>query len=153
MSLPWERKPDPGPPQRPEPPMSVSARNPETGTVVKVTVPPDIREMMRQALVEAAVENKDILLANGKSALAAAVTGRSPEVHLEQSFEAGPATVRTFIQGAVLDIGAAVFAVVATMIGPDFNAFDKEAWTIVGVMMVKTVVQTAMSYTMKMKVR
>jgi hypothetical protein len=40
----------------------------------------------------------------------------------------------------------------ATVIGPGADVFDKELWTLVGAMMLKTIIQTGMSYMMRMQV-
>jgi hypothetical protein len=132
----------------------IVARNPHTGETVRVDIGSDLREAIRQAITQSVVESKDDVTARADKALRKMVkveVDKEVDDHIEESFAGGPATTRTFIQGAVLDIGAAVFAVVATMVGPDFDAFDKEAWTIVGVMMVKTVIQTGMSYMLRFK--
>ena len=176
MGMPWDRdnqdrrhSPEPYTPPRNLPPVPpqqmrpdtvpVSARNPQTGEQVRVDISQDLRAAIQQAIKAAVNENKDGLAQSGQAVVKSAVAGSRPtfelpeSVHLESSFEAGPATIRTFMQGAALDMGAAVFAVVATMLGPDTDIFDKELWGIVGVMMVKTVIQTGLSYAMKMRVR
>lgn len=152
--------PRPTPPQQMQPDVPpIVARNPQTGETVRVDIGADLREAIRQAITGAVVENKDIMQANANKAIAKMVKAEVKEEvdekteQLEESFSGGPATTRTFIQGAALDIGAAVFAVLATAIGPDSNLFDKEMWGIVGVMMLKTLVQTGLSYMMRFQAK
>lgn len=148
-------------PQRPQqmqpdiPP--VVARNPQTGETVRVDIGTELREAIRQAITQSVVDNKDAMAANTNRAIAKMVKAEVKEEveeqtdNLEASFSGGPATTRTFIQGAALDIGAAVMAVVATMVGPDTDIFSTELWTLVGVMMLKTILQTFMSYAIRFK--
>jgi hypothetical protein len=126
----------------------VVATNTQTGQ----RVPVDLQAVIQQAVNQAVAQNKDQLAIRAQRAIEKAVTKESDEIReeIEGSFTGGIATTRTFIQGAAIDIGAAVLAVLATMIGPDTNLFDKELWAIVAVMMVKTVIQTGISYTMRL---
>jgi hypothetical protein len=133
----------------------VVARNPQTGETVKVDIGTELREAIRQAITQSVVENKDSMQAGTQRAIAKMVKAEVAEEveeqsdNLEAAFSGGPATTRTFIQGAALDIGMAVFAGMAMLIGPDADLFSAELWTIVGVMMVKTVIQTGLSYMMR----
>ena len=171
MTMPWDRdpyrpppqnmKPDvprpPSPPAQPAQRIPVTARNPQTGQRVNIDLGTDLRAAIQQAVNQAVGQSAQAMAENANNTLNRMVKKEvrreieDEEGLIEKSLGGGPATTRTFIQGAILDIGAAVFAVVATMVGPDFNAFDREAWTIVGVMMVKTVIQTGLSYLMKFK--
>lgn len=155
--------PQPMPGQQMQPDVPIVARNPQTGEQVRVDLSTDLREAIRQAIVQAAVENKDALQANAQRALVKKVQGEQLSVaaptpaalagtELEDSFEMGPATKRTFVQGMAVDMGFAALAVLATVTSTDFNVADKEAWTVVGVMMLKTLIQTGMSYAMRLKI-
>ncbi len=118
----------------------------------------DLNALIKDAVNTAVQQNKQQFVANTQKAIEKAVDKRTDKLedqveHLEESFSGGPATTRTFIQGAAVDIGFAALAAGATLIGPDADLFDKELWTLVGVMMLKTVIQTGMSYVMRMQVR
>lgn len=156
--------PPPGSPQQMRPDIPpVVARNPQTGETVRVDLSTDLREAIRQAITQSVVENKDAMIGNAQTAIAKAVQGQKPTVQApvpaalagtvaEDSFEMGPATKRTFVQGMAVDMGFAALAVLATVTSTDFNVADKEAWTVVGVMMLKTLIQTGMSYAMRLKI-
>jgi hypothetical protein len=118
----------------------------------------DLNSIIKEAVNTAVQQNKQQFVANTQKAIEKAVDKRTDKLEeqvedLEESFSGGPATTRTFIQGAAVDIGFAALAAGATLIGPDADLFDKELWTLVGVMMLKTVIQTGMSYVMRMQVR
>jgi hypothetical protein len=105
----------------------------------------------------AVAQNKQQMVANTQKAIQKAVDKKTDELedqveHLEESFSGGVVTTRTFIQGAAIDIGFAALAAGATVIGPGADVFDKELWTLVGAMMLKTIIQTGMSYMMRMQV-
>jgi hypothetical protein len=118
----------------------------------------DLNSLIKEAVNTAVQQNKQQMVANTQKAIQKAVDKKTDELeeqveHLEESFSGGVVTTRTFIQGAAVDIGFAALAAGATLIGPDADLFDKELWTLVGVMMLKTVIQTGMSYVMRMQVR
>ncbi len=157
----YTHTPAPVPPYQPPQQPQMVAVNDQTGQ----RVPVDINSILQQAINTAIVENKDAMVANSQRALKSAVQGKKPTVEqsnsafveaaedIEEAFTGGPVTTRTFVQGVVIDIGFAVFAAVATVVGPGFDAFDKEAWTVVGALVLKTIVQTGMSYMMKLQVK
>jgi len=137
---------------RPDALPAVVATNPQTGERVRVDIGDQLRSAIQQAVNQSVQDSKGAMEAKANRAVARIV--KADEEHdesIESSFQGGPATTRTFIQGAALDIGAAVFAALATVIGPDSDLFDKELWAIVGVMMVKTLVSTALSYALRFK--
>lgn len=156
--------PPPGSPQQMRPDIPpVVARNPQTGETVRVDLSTDLREAIRQAITQSVVENKDAMIGNAQKAIAKAAKGEKVTVQApipaalagslaENSFQMGPATKRTFVQGMAVDMGFAAMAVLATVTSTDFNVADKEAWMLVGVMMLKTVIQTGMSYVMRLKI-
>lgn len=181
MSMPWDSQPpkQPLPVQRPyvpppqeqyqppaqqmQPDIPLVARNPQTGETVRVDVGADLREAIRQAITQTVVEGRDQFQANAQKALAKAVTGEKIAVQapvpaavvgtdLEDNFQMGPATKRSLVQGLTIDMGFAAMATLMTVTSTDFNIADKEAWIFVGVMMLKTVLQTGMSYVMRLKV-
>jgi hypothetical protein len=63
--------------------------------------------------------------------------------HLVQA-DARNRAVRTFVQGAAIDIGAAACAVLTTQLG-DVH-WTRAWWALTGALVLKTVVQTAAAY-------
>lgn len=166
MGMPWDT-PRQQPPRYSPPPAQqmkpdlppVVARNPQTGETVRVDLGADLREAIRQAVAASVVENKDAMLGNAQAAIKKVAQGQKPTVtapqgpiELEGEFEMGPSTKRTLLQGLAVDLGFAATATLATVTSTDFNFFDKEAWTLTAVMMLKTLIQTGMSYMMRLKV-
>ena len=126
----------------------------------------DLQTMIQNAINEAVVANKDRIQANAQRALVKTVKGEKAVIEhrkvvqgdgsideIEDAFEGGPVTTRTFFQGFAVDVGFAVMAALGTALTPGFNAFDKEAWTITGVLILKTVLTTGMSYAMSLQVK
>lgn len=126
----------------------------------------DLQTMIQNTINEAVAANKEQLVRNAQKGIAKAVKGEKVVIEhrkvvsgdgaideIEEAFEGGPVTTRTFAQGFAVDIGFALMAAATTVIGPGFDAFDKEAWTIVGALMLKTFIQTGMSYMMKLEVK
>jgi hypothetical protein len=151
------------PGQQMQPDVPIVARNPQTGETVRVDLGTDLREAIRQAITQSVVENKDVMMGNAQKLAANALTGQKSTVNaavpaalagseLEDNFEMGPATKRTLLNGLAVDLGFAAMAVIGTVSATDFDITDTEAWTLVGVMLVKTVIQTGMSYAMRLKV-
>jgi len=155
--------PQPMPGQQMQPDVPIVARNPQTGETVRVDLGTDLREAIRQAITQSVVENKDVMMGNAQKLAANALTGQKSTVNaavpaalagseLEDNFEMGPATKRTLLNGLAVDLGFAAMAVIGTVSATDFDITDTEAWTLVGVMLVKTIIQTGMSYAMRLKV-
>jgi hypothetical protein len=141
----------------------IVARNPQTGEQVRVDIGAELREAIRQAVTGAVAQNKDTMIASGQKLATNALTGQKSTVNaavpaaladseLEDNFQMGPATKRTLLNGLAVDLGFAAMAVIGTVSATDFDITDTEAWTLVGVMLVKTVIQTGMSYVMRLKV-
>jgi hypothetical protein len=57
---------------------------------------------------------------------------------------------RTFLQGLIFDIGFALVAVLTTLAGAD--PFQKQTWILFGAMVVKTLIQTVISYIMRLRI-
>ena len=118
--------------------------------------------MIQGAVQEAVAANMGHLQASAQRALSNTVQGKkvtiahvdapTGEQEIEDSWSGGPATTKTFVQGFVIDIGFAMMAAFATIMTPGFNVMDREAWTVVGALAVKTVLQTGISYMTKLKV-
>jgi hypothetical protein len=179
MSLPWDNQrpapapaappytppqPQPQPQPRPLPPQNmqpdtppqrqVIARNTQTGEAV------NINNVIQQALKDALADNKDTLKGNAENMVRSLVSGKKPKIDKSEdeagaeAFSGGEITTKTFIQGIALDIGVALVAAVATLEGGSgFNIYEKEVWTaVIPALVVKTIIQTGMSYMMKYKV-
>ncbi len=58
---------------------------------------------------------------------------------------------RTFVQGFGIDLGFALLSVLALAFG-DFNFLDGAAWATLGVLVLKTIIQTAISYVARLKI-
>ncbi len=164
---PYQPPPPPATPQQMQPDVPLVARNPQTGERVAVSIDEDLRTQLVQALVGSVIANKDELAANAEAALRRKVQGKpkpkkksdddedaleAAEEALEEAWTAGPVTARTLIQGLTIDIGVAALAVLTTVLTDDFNYLDVDAWLVVGSMLLKTVISTAISFAVKMKV-
>lgn len=146
---PWERAPaqPPSASQPPvPPPYPVQAVNPKTGEMVAVEVPVSLSEAIQQAINGAVTETKGAVMDK------ALEVKQKSDAEIEAAFKGGPVTARTFFHGLAVDLAFAGMAVLATASTDSFNLFDKSAWTVVGVMLVKTLVQTTLSYVTKAKV-
>ena len=113
--------------------------------------PINIQAAIQQAVQAAITENKDQAIANAQKAAKKIVSGEKLEV--ESSFSGGPVTTKTFVQGMAVDLGFAAMATLAMVAQPDFNVLDKDAWVLIGVLMLKTIIQTGISYAMKQQVK
>ncbi len=118
----------------------------------------DLGALIKEAVNTAVQQNKQQFVQNTQKAIEKAVDKKTDALeeqveHLEESFSGGVVTTRTFVQGAAIDIGFAALAAGAMVIGPDADLFSTELWTLVGAMMFKTMIQTGMSYMMRMQVR
>lgn len=111
----------------------------------------NIQQAIQDAVREAVEQNKEAAVANAQKAIKKVATGE--KVQLESSFSGGPMTTKTFVQGMTVDLGFAAMATLAMVAQPDFNVLDKDAWVLVGVLMLKTIIQTGISYAMKQQVR
>ena len=138
----------PVPPYQPPPP------------VIEERAGVDLQAIIKEAVNSAVQQNKQQMMAR-LATTQKAVKAKGDQIEdledkvedLEGAFQGGVVTTRTFVQGAAVDIGFAALAAGATVLGPDADLFDKELWTLVGVMMLKTVIQTGMSYMMRAQVR
>jgi hypothetical protein len=163
---PQQYQPPPPPPQyapaqqmRPDVPTQVTARNQATGESVKL----DIGSVIQQAVNDALRQNSAAAAQNASKAMQAKAIPRAAmpkgsmeltgDETVEEAFTSGAVTRITFIRGLALDVGVGLVAAFATIAsGPNFSAFDKELWTaIIPALLMKTVVQTVMSYVMKAK--
>jgi hypothetical protein len=144
------------PGQQMQPDVPIVARNPQTGEQVRVDLGADLREAIRQAITQSVVENKDAMVANGQRAIAKAVDGQKISVkheatEVEGEMEFGASTKRTLLQGLAVDIGFAATAAMGMAMGDDFDFSDPEQWKILGLLLVKTLIQTGMSFLMRLK--
>lgn len=77
-----------------------------------------------------------------------AVTSRGEELTV---VDAKSRSWRTFIQGLAIDLGFALLSVLALALG-DFDFLDGAAWATLGVLVLKTIIQTAISYVARLKI-
>jgi hypothetical protein len=151
-------QPPPAPRPAP-PPQTVTARNQQTGETVKL----DLGSVIQQAVNDALRQNSAAAAQKASTAMAAKAIPRAAmpkgsteltgDETVEEAFTSGAVTRLTFLRGIALDIGVALAAAFATIAsGPNFSAFDAELWTaIVPALVMKTVVQTGMSFVLKAK--
>jgi len=61
---------------------------------------------------------------------------------------------RTFVQGLGIDIGFALLSVFGLVLtsGTGFDFFNKAAWSVLAILVAKTVIQTAISYVARLKI-
>jgi hypothetical protein len=151
------QQPYPAPPQQMQPDIPLVARNPQTGEAVRVDVGADLREAIRQAITQSVVENKDAMVANSQKAIAKAVDGqkisvKQDDTEIEGEMEFGASSKRTLIQGLAVDVGFALTAAAGMVMNDSFDFGDPEQWKILGLLLVKTLIQTGMSFLMRLKV-
>jgi hypothetical protein len=77
-----------------------------------------------------------------------AVTARGEELAV---VDARNRSWRTFVQGLGIDLGFALLSVLALAIS-DFDFLDGAAWATLGVLVLKTIIQTAISYIARLKI-
>lgn len=77
-----------------------------------------------------------------------AVTARGEELTV---VDARSRSWRTFVQGLAIDVGFALLSVLALALG-DFDFLDGAAWATLGVLVLKTIIQTAISYLARLKI-
>jgi len=152
VHAPYTQQPQYSPAQNMRPDIPVTATNTQTGQQVKL----DMGSVIQQAVNDALRENARHAAENATQSLQRKAAPRSAfeldgDETVEEAFQSGAVTTMTFVRGIALDIGVAVVAAFATLAdGPNFSAFDAELWkTIVPALLMKTVVQTGMSFILK----
>lgn len=176
MSLPWEHQtavdprtgqhtpPQPYQPPPPPPQYQQPQYQPQPQQYQQPQYQPDIPvaqsmgSVIQQAVNDALQENARHAAANAtramqKKAKPHGLMEIDGSETVEEAFQSGAVTTMTFVRGIALDIGVAIVAAFATIAdGPNFSAFDAELWkTIVPALVIKTVVQTGISFAMKAK--
>jgi hypothetical protein len=145
------------------PSVPVVARNPQTGESVKVDIGQSIAAAVQKELSAALAANRDNIQAAGQRAVTRMVDGKTnPKPKdggdsalddavgdFEGAWQGGPVTQRTLFQGMAVDMGFAMVAVLSTVLQPGVDLFDKQLWTVTGVLMAKTLVQTFISWATK----
>lgn len=150
--------------QPPQPSVPVVARNQVTGESVKVDIGQSIAAAVQKELSAALAANRDNIQVAGQRAVTRMVDGKTKPKpkpggddsvldeaveDFEGAWQSGPVTQRTLFQGMVVDMGFAIVAVLSTVLQPGVDLFDKQLWTVTGVLMAKTVVQTFISWATK----
>lgn len=142
------------------PSIPVVARNPQTGESVKLDIGQQLAAAVQKELSAALAANRDNIEAAGRRAVTRAVDGKPKPKDdgsaldeavedFEGAWQGGPVTQRTLFQGMAVDMGFAMIAVLSTVLQPGVDLFDKQLWTVTGVLMAKTVVQTFISWATK----
>jgi hypothetical protein len=170
MTLPWDRyTPEPAPEPTPAPPAvrppdpvvppdNVVVPNPPTTVGIGDLISATIRATITQILPAI----KDQALGYARASINAA--GADQEVdHTHPTITAttsnGRSLVvadaksrswRTLVQGLIIDLIYALIATLATLSGMD--PFEKETWLIFGALVIKTIVQTVISYIARIQV-
>lgn len=141
-------------PYNPNTPMV--ATNTQTGQQVKL----DMGSVIQQAVNDALRENSRHAASNATQAMQRKAKpkerdafGLDGDETVEEAFQSGAVTTMTFVRGISLDIGVSLIAAFATIAdGDNFSAFDAEMWkTVIPALVMKTVVQTGISFAMKAK--
>jgi hypothetical protein len=175
-------QPPPPRPPAAAPRVPVVASNPQ-GERVQIDIGAQLRQAIQEAVNESLVANRQNLVDNGQRVIKRLVSDEVGEVadevddvaddvaelkaevranraridanadNIEEAFSAGPHTTRVFFSGLAIDVGFALVATLSTVLTPNFNATDKEAWLLTGAMMLKTGLSTAISYVLRLKVR
>jgi hypothetical protein len=157
MSLPWdELKPDVPAPSQPV--------QPQTTPVAPVPEPPNLpatqdanfAKMLAEALIESARKYAGETV--GAIRQGETVDVLHPTITAETSTgkelvvaDAKSRSWRTFLQGLAIDIFAALAVIFGTVAQID-TPMDKTAWIAVGALAVKTLVQTVLSYFMRLRI-
>jgi hypothetical protein len=181
MSLPWDRFPaeeqqqPPTPPpvyEQPSPPPDYKPPEPPPNYVPPEHLPERpgevdfgkiLKEAFSDALVEAGAKLKETSKGYAKDSWGAIKEGETvdvlhPTVTATTSkgqelvvADAKSRSGRTFVQGLLIDI---TFAVIAVMVGlsSDFDPMQKGAWIVLAALVIKTIIQTIVSYVMRLKV-
>jgi hypothetical protein len=165
MSLPWdELQPDqPIPAPTPEPPTPTEpiSNLPERPTT-EIDFTKILKDAFSQALQEAAPKLREGAKDYAKGTIDAVTHGQEvdwthPTITATTAqgkelvvADAKSRSWRTFLQGLIFDVGFALIAVLATLSGAD--PFQKETWILFGTLVVKTLIQTVISYIMRLKV-
>jgi hypothetical protein len=165
--LPWDRFPTPPEEELPyEPPAPVPSPRPEPAPV-----PPrkpiedlgvDLGTVAREALDKIWPQLREQAVDYAKESLRGVLAGKTvdvlhPTITAETSTgrelvvaDAKSRSGRTFVQGLAIDAFAAATVGVAALSGLD--PFQKETWILLGALLAKTVVQSVVSYVMRIKV-
>jgi hypothetical protein len=178
MSMPWDRfKPEPPDVPEPEPdlPYTPPPDKPAYETPDKPLpdlierVGPEgvdfgkiLKDAFSDALVEAGTKLREGAKDYAKESWEGIRKGETVDVlhpTVTATTEAGKELVvadaksrsgRTFVQGFAIDLFAALIAAMAALSGMD--PLVKETWVLIGALFVKTIVQTIISYFMRLKV-
>ena len=156
-ALPWDRfgPDDPRPPSPLQP-------LPPAPTLPAISVGDIIDASVRHTVEALLGAAKDQAISYGRQTIDAVKSGQrvdhtAPTVTATTSdgktlvvADAKSRSWRTFLQGLIIDLGFALTAILTTLAGVD--PFAKETWLVFGALVVKTVVQTAVSYLSRLQV-
>lgn len=152
MSLPWDElspEPPPAPPSQPSgsagPPIS-QQEPPAVGDIGAA-----IAVVLKDVMAEVIAYTKDSL-AQGSDLLHPTITATTSSGRELVVADARNRSWRTFLQGLAIDLFAALAAILTTISQID-PPLDKAAWAAVGVLAIKTLIQTALAYFMRIKIQ
>lgn len=167
MSLPWDRfQPDPvAPVSTPDPVPVPPSTLPPVAPVPPVqnlpaTTDIDLGQILKEAFLQSMTENAKNF---GREAFDAIKHGQAidithPTITAETAAgkelviaDAKSRSWRTFLQGLVIDLAAALVVILGTITSID-PPLDKAAWIAVGAMAVKTLIQAGLSYIMRIRI-
>ena len=159
-TLPWDRfvAPEPAPssaePELPYvPPASVlppPGRTPVATESLNELIQVAARDLLTEAMGYAKASMREIAKGQTVDVLHPKVTATTATGRELVVADAKSRSGRTFVQGLCIDIFAAVIAVIASLSGAD--PFSRETWILLGALLIKTLIQTAASYVMRLKV-
>jgi len=173
MSLPWDQfQPEDDTPQQPvvEPPAKPEPVAPQPVTPTEnlpskqgtIDLAAIMREAFAQAIRESAPQLRDAAGDFAHETIDAVRTGQDIDWEhptITATTERGKELVvadarsrsgRTFLQGLGIDLTFALVAVLTTLAGVD--PLSKDTWILFGALLIKTVIQTVVSYVMRLRI-
>lgn len=157
MTMPWDRfQPEEPHPELPFEPPALPQR-PEEVVKDLTGVDLDYGKVLADAFADALRQVRDESGPLVRDSVGAITSGQPVEVVAKTSkgkqlvvADARSRSFRTFLQGLGIDIVVAIIAVLATL--TNLDPFDRQTWILLGALLIKTVVQTAVSYVMRLRV-
>lgn len=116
----------------------------------------EMRQAVAEAVNKALTEDRANIEANIRK-LTAGKKKPPPPVHdddsvgevLEEAWQAGTSTKRTFFQNIAVDVGFTLTAILGTISAENFSFSDKTFWIIAGTSILKTIISTTISFASK----
>jgi hypothetical protein len=159
---PQQYAPQPQPYQPPPPPPPQRQRPAETmrPDVPRYDIAADMRSAVADAVNKALTEDRANIEANIRKMTAGKKKPPPPKKHddddesvgevLEEAWQAGTSTKRTFFQNVAVDVGFTLMAILGTISAENFT-IDRTFWLIAGTSILKTVISTTISFASKIE--